>query len=173
MEKSIEFLNNQLRGIRTSRASPALLEGIRVEYYGTPSPIQQVAAITTPDPKTIMIKPFDASTLNAIQKAIMNANIGLTPQNDGKVIRITMPPMSEERRRQYADQAKKIGEEAKVSVRNVRRDVLKIIEQREKEKKLSEDQKFRAKEEVQKLTEKYEKRIDEIVSKKQKEIMEG
>jgi ribosome recycling factor len=172
MQKATEVLSEGLRGIRTGRASPALVEGVRVEYYGAPTPLKQLAAITTPEPQLIVVKPFDPSVLGEIQKSILKADVGLTPQSDGKVVRLPVPPLSEERRKQLATQVKKAGEEAKVSVRNVRRDSKKAIEDAEKAKQMSEDDKFKNTEDLQKMTERFEKLVDETVAKKTKEVME-
>lgn len=172
MQGAVDVMMNEFKGVRTGRANPALIENVKVDYYGTPTPIKQVASITTPDPRTIMIKAFDNTVLGAIDKAIQAENLGFTPQNDGKLIRISVPALSEERRKQFAEHVKKLGETAKVHIRNVRRDTKKLIEDQAKEKKISEDQKFRFSDDLQKMTEKFEKKVDELVDKKTKEVME-
>lgn len=172
MNGAIEVLLNEFKGVRTGRANPALLENLKVDYYGTPTPLKQVASITTPDPRTLVIKPFDASVLGGIEKAIQTSDLNLTPQNDGKLLRIAIPPLSGERRAQLAEHVKKLGENAKVSIRNVRRDAKKSIDDRAKEKKISEDQKFRLTEQLDKITKDHEKRVDELVEKKTREVME-
>jgi ribosome recycling factor len=172
MAKSIEVLLNEIRGIRTGRASPALVENIRVEYYGSPTPLKQIATISVPEPRTIIIKPYDPSSLGAIEKAILISDTGVNPNNDGKLIRLNLPPLSEERRKQLSKLAKNIAEKSKVSVRNIRRDSIRLVEDEEKKKNISEDTKFKLKEDLQKLTEKYEKQIDEYLNKKTAEIME-
>lgn len=172
MEKSIEVLLNELKGVRTGRAAPALVENVRVEYYGTPTPLKQIANISAPDPRMLMVKPFDSSSLGEIEKAIIKSDLGINPLNDGKIIRLPIPPMSEERRKKMSNLVKDSGEKAKVAIRNIRRDANKVADDEEKAKKMSEDDKFRTKEEIQKLTEKYEAKTDEFVAKKTKEVME-
>jgi len=171
MEKSVGVLGNSLRALRTGRASPALVEHIRVDYYGTPTPLRQIANIGTPEPQLIVIRPFDPGSLKAIEKAIQQSDIGINPQSDGKFIRLVIPPMSEERRRQLATQVKHMGEEAKVAIRNVRRDANKAIEQAQKDGLISEDEMYRAKEDVQELTKQYEGKVDELVKAKTEEVM--
>jgi ribosome recycling factor len=172
MEKALDVLRNELKGLRTGRASPALLDSIRVEYYGSPTPIKQLAAVSTPDPTQIMIKPFDAAALKDIEKAIRSSDLGLSPNNDGKVIRLSIPPMSGEQRTKLAKKIKELAESAKVSCRNVRRDGNKHVEQAEKDKVLTEDEKDKALDEVQKLLKSYEGQIDTLAVAKSKEIME-
>lgn len=172
MEKATNYLRDELRGIRTGRASPALVDTIRVEYYGSPTPLKQIAAIGTPDPQQILIRPFDANALKEIEKAILASNIGLTPNSDGKVIRLTIPPMSGEQRQKMVQRVKKLAEDAKVSVRNVRRDANKAFDTEEKNKSMTEDDRDAGKEEVQSLTNKYEARAQELADKKTAEIME-
>src|SRR5437870_4720768 len=172
MEKAVKVFSDELRGIRTGRASPALVDSLRVEYYGSPTPLKQLAAIGTPDPQQILIRPFDAGALKEIEKAILASNIGLTPSSDGKVIRLTIPPMSGEQRQKMVQRVKKLAEDAKVSVRNVRRDANKAFDVAEKGKEMTEDDRDAGKEEVQSLTNKYEARAQELADKKAAEIME-
>lgn len=172
MVKAVEVMSGEFKGIRSGRASPALVENIRVEYYGTPTPLKQMATISIPEARLIIIKPYDATSLGTIEKAILKSDIGITPANDGKLIRLAVPHLSEERRKQLTKISKDIAEKAKISVRNVRRDALHQADEEEKSKAITEDDKFRIKDEMQKLTEKYEKQIDELLVKKNKEIME-
>jgi ribosome recycling factor len=172
MEKALEVFRNELKGLRTGRASPALLDAIRVEYYGSPTPIKQLAAVSTPDPTQIMIKPFDANALKDIEKAIRSSDLGLAPNNDGKVIRLSIPPMSGEQRTKMAKKIKELAENAKIACRNVRRDGNKHIEQAEKDKTMTEDDKDKGLDEVQKLLKFYEGQIETLATAKTKEIME-
>jgi len=172
MQKAIEVMNNEFRGIRTGRASPALVENIKVDYYGSPTPLKQIANISVPEPRSIIIKPFDPSALGAVEKAIMTSDTGINPNNDGKLIRLSIPPLSEERRKQLSKIAKDAAEKTKVSLRNIRRDSNRLIDEEEKKKTLTEDAKFKLKDELQKLTERYEKQTDEMLNKKTAEIME-
>jgi len=172
MEKALDVLRNELKGLRTGRASPALLDSIRVEYYGSPTPVKQLAAVSTPDPAQIMIKPFDVAALKDIEKAIRTSDLGLSPNNDGKVIRLSIPPMSGEQRTKMAKKIKELAENAKVASRNVRRDANKHIDQAEKDKTMSEDDKKKGEEEIQKLLKSYEGQIDQVAAAKSKEIME-
>jgi len=171
MEKAVEVLANSLRGIRTGTASAGLVESIRVDYYGSPTPLRQIAQIAIPDPQLIVIKAYDPTSLPNIEKAIQTSDIGINPQNDGKVIRLSVPPLSEERRKQLVARVKTLAEEAKVAVRNVRRDANRQVDKEEDEASVSEDDCDRAKEEVQKLTKQYEDKVDEVVSKKSDDIM--
>ncbi|MBI3099385.1 MAG: ribosome recycling factor [Planctomycetes bacterium] len=172
MDKAFQVCAEELKGVRTGRASPALVDHIRVEYYGSLTPLKQIAAISTPDPTLIQIKAFDPSALKEIEKAILKSDIGITPQNDGKIIRLPIPALSEERRKQYAKMAKEITEKALVAIRNVRRDANKLADTEEKEAKLTEDEKFRLKEEIQKALDEHEKKIADLLDKKTKEIMQ-
>jgi ribosome recycling factor len=171
MEKAIEVFANELKGIRTGRATAGLVENIRAEYYGAPTPLKQLASISIPDPRLIMIKPFDATAVQNVEKAIQKSDLGITPQSDGKVIRLTIPPLSEERRKQLAKMVKEIGEKARVSIRNVRRDALKKGDDEEKSGSITEDDKFKLKDEIKKLTEDSEKKVDEVLARKTEEIM--
>ncbi len=172
MKKSIEALKRELNGIRTGRASAGLLEPLKIEYYGTPTPLQQIAAISVPEARLLMIKPYDQSTLSAIEKAILKSDLGLTPMNDGKVIRLPIPPLNEERRRDLTKVVRKHAEETHVAVRNIRRDALKDLEEMEKEKMISEDQHFKGKDLLQEVTDKYIAQVDKIAQAKEAEIME-
>ena len=172
MYKAVEHLRHELRGIRTGRASPALVENLQVEYYGTPTPLKSIAAISVPEATQILIKPFSPQDVKAIEKAINDSKLGLTPHSDGKQVRLTLPPLSQERRVQLATQAKQHAEQAKVTVRNARRDANKQLETEQKAGDISEDDLERGKEEVQNLTKTYEGKIDEILEHKRKEIME-
>ena len=173
MEKALDVFRNELKGLRTGRASPALLDAIRVEYYGSPTPIKQLAAVSTPDPTQIMIKPFDAAALKDIEKAIRSSDLGLSPNNDGKVIRLTIPPMSGEQRTKLTKKIKELAENQKVSCRNIRRDGNKHIEQSEKDKLITEDDRDKGKEAMQTLLKSYEGQIDQLASAKSKEIMDS
>src|SRR5438105_11168857 len=172
MEKAVNVLNDQLRGLRTGRATPALVDGIRVEYYGSPTPLKQLAQINTPDPQQIIIRPFDQNSLKDIEKAIRSSDLGMSPNNDGKMIRLIVPPMSGEQRQKMVTRIKKLAEDAKVAIRNIRRDANKHFEQAEKAKDMSEDQRDKGKEEVQDLLKKYEDKIAEMGDKKSKEVLE-
>ena len=172
MEASIEALKRELVKIRTGRASLALLEGIKVNAYGSTMPIEQVGTMTIPEKNMIAIKPWDPQVLSMIEKAILASDLGLTPANDGHVIRLTIPPLTGERRTELVKQVKKIGEEYKVAVRNVRRDSNEALKKLKKDKEISEDDMFRLQEETQKATDSYITKIDAIVEGKEKEVME-
>ncbi len=172
MKKTIEAFKRDLQTLRTGRASPALIEPLKVEYYGAQTPLMQLATIAAPEARLLTIKPYDASSLKAIEKAILASDLGLTPNNDGKIIRLVLPPLTEERRRELTKVVHKRGEDAHVAIRNIRRDGLKDLEEFEKEKLISEDEHFRGKDLLQELTDKYIKQVDEIRSHKDAEIME-
>ncbi|MEK7448246.1 MAG: ribosome recycling factor [Planctomycetota bacterium] len=172
MKKAVEVLLEEFKRIRTGRATPGLVESIQVDYYGTATPLKHLAAISIPEPKLLIIKPYDVSSTGAIEKAILKSEIGITPANDGKMVRLVIPPLSEERRKQLVKMIKELVEKAKVVVRNVRRDAIKQGEDEEKAKKISEDDKFLLKDKLQELTTNKEKEIDELLTKKTKEIME-
>src|SRR5262245_29921159 len=172
MEKAANVFRDELRGLRTGRATPALVDNLRVEYYGSPTPLKQLAQISTPDPQQIVIRPFAAGDLKDIEKAIRSSDLGLAPNNDGKVIRLVVPPMSGEQRKKMVTQMKKQAEAAKVSCRNIRRDANKHFDQAEKDKELTEDERDQGKEAVQTLLKTWESKIDEMESKKEKEILE-
>ena len=172
MEKAVNVLRDEFRGLRTGRATPALVDHIRVEYYGSPTPLKQLAQINTPDPQQIIIRPFDQGSLKDIEKAIRSSDLGMAPNNDGKMIRLTVPAMSGEQRQKMVARIKKSAEEAKVAIRNVRRDANKGFDQAEKAKEMTEDERDKGKEEVQNLLKKYEDKISEVADKKSKEVME-
>ena len=172
MEKAVSVFRDELRGLRTGRATPALVDMIRVEYYGSPTPLKQMAQISTPDPQQIVIRPFDQSVLKEIEKAIRSSDLGMSPNNDGKMIRLQVPPMSGEQRQKMVTRIKKLAEEAKVAIRNVRRDANKNFDQAEKAKEMTEDERDKGKEEVQSLTKKFEERVTEMAEKKSKEVLE-
>lgn len=172
MEKAVNVLRDELRGVRTGRASPALVDQLRVEYYGSPTPLRQLAAVSAPDAQSILIRPFDPGSLKDIEKAIIASNLGLAPNNDGKVVRLTIPAMSGEQRQKMVARVKKLAEETKVAIRNVRRDGNKHFDTAEKNKEMTEDERDAGKEEVQKFTDIYEKKAQELADKKTAEIME-
>ena len=172
MEKAVKVFADELRGLRTGRATPALVDSLRVEYYGSPTPLKQMAQISTPDPQSIVVRPFDPSVLKDIEKAIRSSDLGMSPNNDGKMIRLTVPPMSGEQRQKMVTRIKKSAEDAKVSCRNVRRDANKAFDAAEKGKEMTEDERDKGKEEVQTLLKRYEDKITELADKKSKEILE-
>lgn len=172
MEKAVEHLRHELRGIRTGRASPALVEHVMVMYYDTPTPLKSIASISVPEAMQILIKPFSPQDLKAIERGISDSKINLTPHSDGKQIRLSLPPMSQETRLKMAGQVKAMAETAKVAIRNARRDANKLIETEEKGGVLTEDEAEKGKEQVQALTKQYETLADDVVEKKRKEVME-
>jgi len=172
MGKSVDVLQDELLGIRTGRASPALVERLQVEYYGTLTPLNQMASVAVPEPRLLVIRPWDPSALNDIERAIQKSDLGLTPMNDGKLIRLNIPRLTEERRRELVKLVARRVEDGRVAIRNLRRDALKDMQEFEKEKMISEDEFFRAKEEVQELTDEFITRIDEIGKRKEEEVME-
>ncbi|MFO0967429.1 MAG: ribosome recycling factor [Gemmataceae bacterium] len=172
MEKALGVFRDELRGLRTGRATPALVDGLRVEAYGSMMPLKQLAQIGTPDPQSIVIRPFDQSTLKDIEKAIRSSDLGMAPNSDGKVIRLTVPAMSGEQRQKMVAQVKKKSEETKVSCRNFRRDANKAFDVAEKDKEMTEDERDQGKEKVQDLLKSFESKIDDFADKKSKEIME-
>lgn len=172
MEKAIQVLKKDLLTIRAGRANPAMLEKVQVEYYGTTMPLNQLANISTPDPRSLVIQPWDKSALNEIERAILKSDLGLTPTNDGNVVRINLPPLTEERRTELVKVARKMGEEAKVAIRNVRRDANDEIKKLEKNGELPEDESRRAQDEIQKLTDRFIKEVDQVIAGKEKEILE-
>jgi ribosome recycling factor len=171
MDKALQALKGELARVRTGRASPALVENIRVDYYGTPTPISQMAQISIPDPKTIMISSWDQSAVPLIEKAIIAANIGLTPNVDGKLVRMNVPALTEERRKDIAKSIKKMGEDSKVIVRNLRRDANEEVKAQEKSKALSEDESKRLQEGIQKHTDHAVTEIDKLIDAKTKDVM--
>jgi ribosome recycling factor len=172
MSKAVEHVSSEFVKIRTGKASIALLEGIKVDYYGTPTPLNQIGTLSTPDTHTISVQPWDKTVLPLIEKAILNSNLGLNPANDGTIVRIPIPPLTEERRKELVKLIKKIAEEGKISVRNIRRDEIEHLKKSEKEDHISEDERKNGETELQKLTDKNIKDIDALVAKKEKEIME-
>lgn len=172
MEKAVEALQADLRALRTGRASPALVERIKVDYYGTPTPLNQLATISVPEPRLLTIRPWDASILSAIEKAILRSDLGLTPNNDGKIIRLVIPRLNEERRQELVKVVNKRVEEARVAVRNIRRNAIDDLRELEKEKIISEDDLHKGRDKVQELTDQFIARIDELGKLKEKEILE-
>ncbi|MBI5181457.1 MAG: ribosome recycling factor [Nitrospirae bacterium] len=172
MDASIDVLRKEFASIRTGRASLSLLDGIKVDYYGTPTPINQVATLGVPDARLITIQPWDPKVIENIEKAIQSSGIGITPVNDGRIIRLQIPPLTEERRKELVKHAKKIAEDSRVAIRNIRRDINEEVKKIEKEKKISEDESRKSLEDTQKTTDQYTKKIDEILKKKEEEIME-
>lgn len=172
MEKAVEHLTASLSGIRTGRANPGLVDTIKVDYYGTPTPLKQIANISVPEPQQIMIRPFDTSSLNGIAKAIQSSDLGLAPNNDGRVVRLNIPPLSGERRKQLAGRIRELAEEARISIRNIRRDANKQADQAQKGREMTEDDRDQAKDEVQDLTKKYEGRINSKAESREKEILD-
>lgn len=172
MNKAVETLESDYKRLRTGRASVSLVDGIKVDYYGSPTPLSQLATLTIPDPRTIMIQPWDTSVVGDIEKAILKSELGLTPMNDGKSIRIGIPPLTAQRRKELVKVVKKKAEESKVVVRNIRRDLNEKIKDLKKDKKVSEDEQFRAQDEIQKITDDYVKKIDAVYGSKEKEILE-
>lgn len=172
MEKAMESLGRELATIRTGRASLSILDGISLDYYGTQSPLNQVATLSVPESRLIVIQPWDPSVIKEIEKAIMRSDLGLTPNNDGKVIRIPIPPLTEERRIQLVKVVKRHGEECKIAIRNIRRDAISDAKEFEKEKTISEDELHRAQDEIQKITDRFIEKVDEFIERKEKEILE-
>jgi len=172
MQKSIHALTDELLTIRTGRANPGLVEKLNVEYYGSPTPLMTLASISVPEPRSLMIKPFDKSTLKAIEKAIMASELGLTPNNDGLVIRLNLPVLTEDRRRELVKHVHHRLEETRVALRNIRRDSMKDVKDFEAEKMISEDDRIRGEEDIQKLTDRFMAEIEKIGYHKEQEIME-
>jgi len=173
MRKSVEALEADLRTIRTGRASPALVERVMVEYYGTPTPLRQLAVISAPEPQLLTIRPYDPGSLGDIERGILKSELGLTPSNDGRIIRLPIPRLTEERRRDLAKLVRRRIEEGKVALRNIRREAMDDMREFEKEKLVSEDDFYRGKDDLQDLTDRYSKQMDEISARKQREILEG
>ena len=172
MKKTCEALNTTLATIRAGRANAAVLDQISVDYYGAPTPIQQVASVSTPDPRSLYIQPWDGSVLKGIEKAILASDLGINPQNDGRGIRLVFPPLTEERRRDLVKQTKKYGEESKVAIRNIRRDAIEKFKKQQKASEITEDDYKIAEKDIQKLTDDYIKEIDKITERKEKELTE-
>jgi ribosome recycling factor len=171
MHKAVEALQHELQTVRTGRASPGLVEQIKVDYYGAPTPLMQLATITTPDPKLIVISPYDKTAMGAIEKAIQKSDLGLQPSNDGNVVRLAIPPLTEERRKELAKHVRKRVEEARVAVRNVRRDIHEHIRKLEHDHSISQDELHRAETELQKLTDEQIAQIDDLGAEKEQEIL--
>jgi ribosome recycling factor len=172
MEKAVEHLSTEYRGIRSGRATPGLVENIRVDYYGSMQPLKATSSIAIPEPRLIVIKPFDPSSIKSIEKALQTSDLGIQPSNDGKLLRLEIPPLSEERRRQLAGLVKEKGEDARVAIRNIRRDGNRQTDKAEKDKQLSEDEQRELKDEIQKLTKQYEENVDDILKRKTEEILD-
>lgn len=172
MKKTCEALSAQLATIRAGRANAAVLDQIQVDYYGVPTPINQVASIGAPDARSLLIQPWDTSVLKGIEKAILASELGINPQNDGRMIRLVFPPLTEERRRELVRQTKKYGEESKVAVRNIRRDAIEKFKKQQKSSEITEDDCKMAEKDIQKLTDDFSKEIDKIIEKKEKELTE-
>jgi ribosome recycling factor len=171
MNGALDALGREFAAVRTGRASAGLLDGIRVDYYGTPTPVNQMASISVPDARTIVIQPWEASQLKAIEKAIMASDLGLTPVNDGKIVRLAMPSPTEERRKQLAKSVHKIAEESRVVVRNLRREANDKLKAMAKDKKVSEDEERRSHDQIQKTTDRFIAKVDELLKKKEQEIL--
>lgn len=171
MEKAINALKKEYAGIRTGRANPLILDKVVVDYYGVPTPLRQISQVSVQDGQTLVISPYDKSILKEIEKAMIKAELGITPNSDGMVIRLTFPPLTEDRRKEISKEVKKIGEEAKVAVRNIRRDMTDDLKKAEKTDNLPEDSVKDTQDEIQKLTDKYIKIVDENASEKEKEVM--
>jgi ribosome recycling factor len=171
MSGAIDTLGREFASVRTGRASVGLLETIRVDYYGTPTPVTQMATVSVPDAKTLVIQPWEAAQIGVVEKAIMKSDLGLTPVNDGKVIRLTLPPLTEERRKQLAKTVHKLAEDARVAIRNVRREANDKLKAMAKDKKVSEDEERRGHDQIQKTTDKFIAKVDELLKKKEQEIL--
>lgn len=171
MQGALDVFGRELAGLRTGRASTALLEGIKVDYYGSPTPVSQLASLSVPDPRTLLIQPWEPALLPAVEKAILKSDLGITPANDGKTIRLVIPPLTEERRKQLAKVVGKLAEDCRVAVRNIRHEANKKIKALEKEKKISEDDGHRGLDQVQKLTDRFIQRVEELLKKKEQEIL--
>jgi ribosome recycling factor len=172
MEKAVDVLKHALNGIRTGRANPGLVDSLRVEVYGSPTPIKQLAAVGAPEPTQIVIRPFDPGTLKEIERAIQASDLGFTPMNDGRVIRLNIPPLSTEVRKKLVGRIKELAEESKVAIRNVRRDGNKLADQQQKDKELTEDERDEVKDQIQELTKQYEAKVDSLSEAKKSAVME-
>ncbi|MCL2368829.1 MAG: ribosome recycling factor [Oscillospiraceae bacterium] len=172
MQKSLSVLEGQFASVRAGRANAAVLDQVSVSYYGTPTPLQQVASIASPDPRSLTITPWDASLLGDIEKAIQASDLGINPQNDGKLIRLSFPQLTEERRKELVKQVKKYGEDSKVAIRNIRRDAVEAYKKQQKASEITEDDLKDSERDLQKLTDKFVKEIDELAAKKEKELTE-
>ena len=171
MEKAMTGLKSELSRLRTGRATPALLDGVKVEYYGSLTPLNQVANVSVPDPKLIVVQPWDQSAIAAIEKAIIKSDLGLNPQSDGKIIRVPIPALTDERRKELVKLVKKFGEDSKVSIRNIRRQANETLKADEKSKKISEDDSRKGQEQIQKHTDDYISQVDKVLESKEKEIL--
>ncbi|MEW6557039.1 MAG: ribosome recycling factor [Elusimicrobiota bacterium] len=171
MKRTVEHLKTELLILKTGRATPTVLDTVKVKYYDTDLPVNQVASISIPEPRLIMLTPWDKNVLPELEKAILKADIGITPQNDGKVIRLPIPQLTEERRKEIIKTAKKIAEDHKIELRNERRDAVELVKKSFTEKQITEDEKFKYQDELQKTTENYIKKTDELLNQKEKEIM--
>jgi ribosome recycling factor len=172
MDKTIEALGRDFNRVRTGRASVALLEGVRADYYGAPTPLNQMASLSVPEPRMLLIQPWDPKSCEAIEKAILKSDLGLTPNNDGRVVRIAVPPLTEERRKDLVKVVRKMAEETKVAIRNARRDANDLLKEFKKEGEISEDDAHRGRDEIQKITDDYVAKVDELLAAKEKEILE-
>lgn len=172
MEKTLDVLASDFAAVRAGRANAQVLDRITVEYYGQPSPINQVGAVSSPDPRTLVIQPWDGSLLKAIEKAIQTSDLGINPQNDGRVIRLVFPQLTEERRKDLTKQVRKYAEDAKVAVRNIRRDAMDYLKNAKKKSEITEDEQKKGEKDLQDLTDKYIKKVDEACAVKEKELME-
>ncbi len=172
MEKSIDALKRDLGKVRTGRASLSLLDDIRVDYYGTPTPLNQVGTLAVPEPRLITIQPWEKNIISEIERAILKSDLGLNPSSDGQLIRLAFPPLTEERRKEMVKQVKRMGEDAKIGVRNARRDANDTLKLMEKEKEISEDDQKRGTKDIQDLTDQFVKKVDEVVESKEKDLME-
>jgi ribosome recycling factor len=172
MGKTITALNNELNRVRTGRANLSILDGIRVDYYDTPTPVNQMASLSVPESRLITIQPWDATVIKEIEKALLKSDLGLTPSNDGKIIRIAIPPLTEERRKQLAKSVHKICEDHKIAIRNIRRDANELLKSMKKDGEIAEDEAFKGQDQVQKITDEFVKQIDDIYKEKEKEIIE-
>ncbi|MEW6741706.1 MAG: ribosome recycling factor [Planctomycetota bacterium] len=173
MQKSVDFLESEIRGLRSGRATPALVENIRVDYYGNPTPLRQMATISVPEPRTLAIKPYDTGAIKEIEKAIQTSKLGINPQSDGKLIRLTVPMLSEDQRKKLVARLKEMAESSRVAIRGIRRDCIKMGEEAESESEITEDDLKRLKDAIQDCTKKSEEKIDKIVKAKSTEIMES
>jgi len=172
MTKAVEVVREELVKIRTGKATTALLDGIKVDYYGSMMPLKQVANVSTPDVHTVSVQPWEKSMIQPIEKAILEANLGLNPANDGTIIRVPIPPLNEERRRELVKLVKRFGEDGKIAIRNVRRDAIEHLKKAEKDEHFSEDERKRAEQDCQKMTDNHVKSVDSLLEMKEKEIME-
>lgn len=172
MDKALAALSRDFNRVRTGRASLSILDGVRADYFGAPTPLNQMASLSIPEPRLILIQPWDKSTCEAIEKAILKSDLGLTPMNDGKVIRISIPPLTEERRKELVKVVRKMGEDTKVAIRGARRDANEMLKELKKDGDISEDDSFRGQDQVQELTDDYVGKVDEVLAEKEKEILE-